>query len=76
MCTTWCAKPQLPMPMQRVLWGGNQGAVDGFGDWDRAEDQGVAPLILCILHVLHLNTSVLPSSRSVAEYNSSSSNIM
>jgi len=55
--------------------GGNPGTVDGFGDWDRAEGRGVAPLILCILHVLHVNTSVLPSSRSVAEYNSSSSNV-
>ena len=52
--------------------GGNPGAVDGFGIWDRAEGQGAASLILCILHD---NTSILPSSSSVAEYNSSSSNV-
>ena len=50
--------------------GGNPGAVDRFGDWDQAEGQGAASLILCILHVLHVNTSLLPSSCSVAEYNS------
>ena len=53
--------------------GGNPGAVNGFGIWDRAEGQGAASLILCILHD---NTSILPSSSSVAEYNSSSSNVM
>jgi hypothetical protein len=49
--------------------GGNPGAVDRFGNWDQAEGQGAASLILCILHVLHVNTSLLPSSRSVADYN-------
>jgi len=47
--------------------------VDGFGDWDRAEGQGAASLILCILHV---NTSVLPSSHSVAEYNAQAAILM
>jgi len=53
--------------------GGNPGTVDGFGDWDRAEGRGAASLILCILHV---NTSVLPSSCSVAEYNAQAAILM
>ena len=64
------------MPIQRVLQGAegvNLGAVDGFGDWDWAEGWGAASLILCILHV---NTSVLPSSRSVAEYNAQAAILM
>ena len=49
--------------------GGNPGAVDRFGDWDRAEGAGeLASLILCI-HVLllHVNRSILHSSHSVAQ---------
>ena len=63
VCTAWCAEPQQPIPMQQVLGGpeeGNPGAVDRFGDWDQAEGQEAASLILCILHVLHVNTSVYP----------------
>ena len=73
VCMAWCAEPQLPIPMQQVLGGpeeGNPGAVDRFGNWDQAEGWVAASLILCILHVLHVNTSVLPSSCSVAGYNS------
>jgi hypothetical protein len=50
--------------------GGNPEAVDRFVDWDWAEGWRAVSLILCILHVLHVNTSVSPSSCNVAEYNS------
>ena len=80
-----CPAPVLPQPHQLICilnyqgqysecYGraeeGNLRAVDGFGDWDLTEGQGAVSLILCILHVLHVNTSVSPSSCNVAEYNS------